>query len=753
MAKKTTKKKVVPKPTRAISRKRKTTIKKTSTALADNNRKPTGYRIKDDDIEHYLRSGKYSGLLEEYFGEETYQELADLAREAAAVSTRGGPRVLILPGIMGSKLGHKRTGWFDDTIWIDPVDIALGRLQNLALPDSRVINPLGVILFAYLRLKLRLKLAGYDVDFHPFDWRKNIELLGKELYTRIKKEPANQVHIIAHSMGGLVTRAALTHDNQKKVGRFIMLGTPNFGSFAPVQALRGVYPLLQKIAALDLKHTSKQLANLVFKTLPSLYQMLPARSRYPSVDLFNPNNWPTVGPRPHTTMLVDAGKFNNKLANADERFHLIAGVNQDTIVGIRFKDNEFTYLTSNQGDGTVPLDFARLPGTNTYFVEESHGSLANNLTVIKSTSDILANGNTDRLPQSWQAARTVAPKVLREIDIKIPEEWKNPEQLGQKDYRLIIDDIVSPTSRITNQISDTSTQAMTVGEKGYSHPIKDVVVSRRRQHAIEIRLAHGDITEADARSYVMGIYKGVEPAGAAAAIDERLDGAVKEFSTRRMFTADVGDVFVMPTGRNSLKAESVLFAGLGLFDAFENEVQQFISQNIVRTFVHTHVEDFATVLMGTSSGSSVSTALFNQLKGFLDGMKDADRDHRMRRITICENDPARYLRMKEELYRLSSTDLFDDFRVTFDEVQLPPPLVVQYKRRPGIKSDANLAYLIVNQIQSSDSSSDPNIVLRSSVLTAGSKAAILTGSKEVSKSKLKEHLKRIEMQSFTFSKL
>ena len=132
---------------------------------------------------------------------------------------------------------------------------------------------------------------------------------------------------------------------------------------------------------------------------------------------------------------------------------------------------------------------------------------------------------TDRLPRVGQAARTIAPKVLREIDIKIPEEWKDPEQLGQKDYRLIIDDIVSPTSRITNQISDTSTQAMAVGEKGYSHPIKDVVVSRRRQHAIEIRLAHGDITEADARSYVMGIYKGVEPAGAAAAIDERLDGA------------------------------------------------------------------------------------------------------------------------------------------------------------------------------------------------------------------------------------
>ena len=743
---KITKKKASPKRNTKVSRKKTTRKKKVTGRATNRDLKPTAYKIKDEELEHYLRTGKYSGLLEEYFGEENYRELADLAREAAATSTRGGPRVYILPGIMGSKLGYKRNGWFDDTIWIDPVDIAQGELVKLALPDSKIISPLGVINFAYLRLKLRLKQAGYDADFYPFDWRQSIENLGKAFYRKIKDDPANQVYIVAHSMGGLVSRAALKHDNQRKVAKLIMLGTPNFGSFVPVQAMRGVYPLLKKVAALDLKHSSEQLADLVYKTLPSLYQMLPSRKRYPDLNFFNMENWPSTGPQPKPTMLKSAASISDKLAKADERFHLIAGVNQETIVGVKFENNEYTYLANNEGDGTVPLEFARLPDTNTYYVDEAHGSLANNLTVIRSVDDILANGATDRLPQSWQPTRKMPKRLVSEDELTIPKEWRTPEQLGRKDYRHILNDLVSPTAKAS---STTIESHVANAGMGYTHSINDVMVSRRKQHSIEIRLAQGDITEADARSYVMGIYKGVEPSGASAAIDERLDGAVKEFSTRRMFTADVGEVFVMPTGRNSLKAESVLFAGLGNFDAFENEVQQFISQNIVRTFVHTHVEDFATVLMGTSSGSSINTVLFNQLKGFLDGMLDSDKEHRMRRITICENDPDRYLQIKEELVRLATTELLNNFSLTVSEVTLPPPLISQQMRHMRIKTDTALVYLIVNQIETSQAS----IILRSSLLTAGSKAAILTGTKEIKREDLKKHLKNIELQTFTFARL
>src|SRR5438093_4002585 len=80
-------------------------------------------------LEHALLSGESRGLLEDYFGPENYEELRDLSRDAATRSVRGGPRVLILPGIMGSTLGKKYLlNAVEDILWIDPPEIALGHL-------------------------------------------------------------------------------------------------------------------------------------------------------------------------------------------------------------------------------------------------------------------------------------------------------------------------------------------------------------------------------------------------------------------------------------------------------------------------------------------------------------------------------------------------------------------------------------------------------------------------------------------------
>ncbi len=68
----------------------------------------SAFKLNDQVVEKYLASGEHSGMLEDYFGEEAYRELRRLAREASSRSVRGGPRVLIIPGIMGSKIGKKR---------------------------------------------------------------------------------------------------------------------------------------------------------------------------------------------------------------------------------------------------------------------------------------------------------------------------------------------------------------------------------------------------------------------------------------------------------------------------------------------------------------------------------------------------------------------------------------------------------------------------------------------------------------------
>ena len=80
-------------------------------------------------------------------------------------------------------------------------------LQGEPLAAEPIVS-LGVVLFTYLRLKLHLRIAGFAPVFHDYDWRLGIDELGRGLAERLRAEPG-RVMIVAHSMGGLVSRAAL----------------------------------------------------------------------------------------------------------------------------------------------------------------------------------------------------------------------------------------------------------------------------------------------------------------------------------------------------------------------------------------------------------------------------------------------------------------------------------------------------------------------------------------------------------------
>jgi pimeloyl-ACP methyl ester carboxylesterase len=711
----------------------------------------SAHQLRDEVVESALLSGEHAGILRDYFGEHSYGELRELAQEAASRSVRGGPRVLIVPGIMGSKIGRERKGFLDDLIWIDPVDVAAGNLMDLGLNGGhRSLKPLGVILLAYLKLKLRLRRAGYDADFHPYDWRQGLSFLGQDLSRRLSKEKAKTVHIVAHSMGGLVTRAAVPHN--KKIGRVVMLGTPNYGSFVPVQALRAVYPIIRKLAFVDLKHSADELVSHVFNSFPGLYQMLPWQEKFSQLDLYDPKTWPRGGPRPQARLLRAAGVGQDCLCQADERFFLIAGVNQDTVVEVRKEADGFVYDYSVEGDGTVPLVLAELPGAKTYYIEESHGSLPNNWRVAEAVDDILASGQTSTLPDEWKPSRAGFSRTLRDSDLKdVVYDGPAGRALSLHEQRYLLEELVSPTSRDDGSaISGPMMSASGVTTGGYGHEFDRIVIGRSRQHRLEIRLAFGSITDVDSGAYVLGMFRDVTPAGPARSLNALLDGTVDEFISRRMFTGNVGEVSIIPTGRHPIRADVVAFAGMGPFDTFNDEVLELIAENVLRTFLKTKVEDFATVLFGGASGRASATSLEHLLKGFLRGLRDADMDYRFRGVTICENNKERYNAMKGELFRLSSTPLFDDIEVTIDEIQLPPP--VEW-RIPGLRGPGQRqpVYLIVRSEKSPDSGKE--LIFHTSLLTAGTKAAVLKSRQKVSSAILRKHLDKIEGRQFTFSKL
>jgi pimeloyl-ACP methyl ester carboxylesterase len=383
----------------------------------------------------------------EYFGPELHAELVTLARATHGRRPRGR-RVYVLPGIMGSQLGFKRGGKKpDDVLWLDPIDIQLGRLVELELDEDTRAVPLGAMNYTYLKMTLSLRKAGFDAVLLDYDWRRDVATLGKLLAQRIAADEGRQVAIVAHSMGGLVARAALTHAAGAQVSQLIMLGTPNAGSLGAVQALRGTYSVVRKVAMLDLRHDAEFLACEVFATFPGLHELLPWGPRAP-LDLFDPATWPSQGPGPKAAMLRQSADLARRLAPADARFNVVVGCNRITATGVTLRDGDFEYEYSLRGDGTVPIAFAELEGARHRYLDCGHSDLPLSDRVIAGTLDLLKTGSTRRF--------SAKPHVRRAARARVRDSELRQEYLGKVDWphmspeerRIFLDTLNEPPRRL-----------------------------------------------------------------------------------------------------------------------------------------------------------------------------------------------------------------------------------------------------------------------------------------------------------------
>jgi hypothetical protein len=561
---------------------------------------------------------------------ETEQELSRLARRAAGM--RGGPRLLILPGIMGSSIGRLRKNGGADVTWFDPVEIAQGQLVKLALPAGNRYWAVGVLKFAYERLRLVLRIAGFDAVFHPYDWRRDTLWNGRELADRLLRERRQDVVIVGHSQGGLVARAALAHKGGERISRVIQLGAPNKGTFVSIQALRGTYPLIRRVAMLDLKHSAEDLARELIVTFPGLCELLPASSLCKDFDPFDHGQWPE-GPRPEARLLDSARDAIKQLPPPDDRFRLIAGHGQDTVLGLRRSGGKLSFGRGPAGDGTVPLALAQWPGLETWYAEESHGSLPGNADVGRAVADLARAGTTTALPQVLPRRRGV-PTLWQE-DLRAPPEPKIAwGDLSEREQREFLHEFVGVT------LPSTAAAA----------PKRDAAA-----RPVELSFLEGSITQSKAAAIVLGAFANVEPAGAAQDVDRMLHGAISDLARRRAISAAAGEVFVLPVGRRGLVPQLVVFAGLGHFGRYGPDVQRLAAANVTRTLSLAGIENFAMVLWGTTSGTGPADAARAQLEGVLTALADLEPDQRIKRITIVSRDAGRIAearRVAEDLLRL-----------------------------------------------------------------------------------------------------
>jgi pimeloyl-ACP methyl ester carboxylesterase len=685
--------------------------------------KPIG-RLHDDEVEQLLATGQRRRELVALFGEAGYRELSALAGRAARVRRRGPP-VYVLPGLMGSRIGT-RGRLLDDVIWLDLIELAAGHLTRLALPRGARLAALGVMLLNSLKLKLSLQLAGFDARFHAYDWRIGVTQLADELNTRIAAEGTREVMLVGHSLGGVVARLALARD-AGRIGRVVQLGAPNFGSFAPVLALRGVYPTVRKLAALDLHHDAEDFARIIFRTLPSLHELLPDPGRTEGPDLFDAESWPDDALRPEPQQLEKAAAEREHWPEADPRCLHVVGVRQETIVSVELHGREFHYAVANEGDGTVPLALATIPGASHWYAREKHGGLPNNGRVISAVVDLLRSGTSDRLPSSVRRSRRPAKSVVTEATLRRVAPHKvRWQDLSPDARRRLLEPVISPEFH-----------------GGLSRSVLETARTERPTPArtLEIRLSNGGIEDANARALVFGVFRNVDPAGASSAVDSRLGGTLRSFARRRMFSGRLGEVSVLPVVRGALLAEFVVLAGLGEFDDFGSDAQAFAAANVVRSLASTGVEDFATVLFGAGSGVPMTAALEQQLGGYLAALEDADPDRVVRRITLCETDRRKYAAMRRGVERVVRRAQPGHLRLVVDEVDHA------HGRHAGAPTGARApaaavepAYLLITFLDHAGREFE----CRSALLTAGAKAAILGGSRRLSHRALRDELRRAE---------
>jgi pimeloyl-ACP methyl ester carboxylesterase len=275
------------------------------------------------------------------------------------------------------------------------------------------------------------------VMMHEYDWRVSLEVLAAAFAARLRADPAPAVFVVGHSMGGLIARRALQDPALGRVRRLITLGTPHRGSFGAVQAIRGTYPVVRRLAALDRQHDAEQLAIRVFSTFPSIHQLLPAAGLARSTDFFDIANWPRSGPGPDLRLLEQARAFVGALPATEPRCIAISGTHQRTVTGLRLADDDFHYDISGAGDGTVPLECAQLAGSDNYFVRCEHSELPRSATIARAVLELLRHGRTRRIAATpgLRLGRevTVSDAVLRTTwGVKI--DWPRLAAAARREY-------------------------------------------------------------------------------------------------------------------------------------------------------------------------------------------------------------------------------------------------------------------------------------------------------------------------------
>ncbi|MGA7394398.1 MAG: hypothetical protein WBW78_17215, partial [Terrimicrobiaceae bacterium] len=493
-------------------------------------------------------------LLEAYFGAARLEKLRRLALSSARRGTLRG-NVVVLHGTTGGELTVYPPNQPNQHIWLNLPRVAIGALGWLGMtPELKSkfdVRATGILKKGYSEMLLSLAADRWNTQAFWYDWRLDFADIADALRAQVDRwfGPSSAVNLVAHSMGGLVSRTyILRHpDRWSKGGHLVMLGTPNHGSFAIPQLITGALDIVRKLAILDVTHSRRQLLG-VLNTFPSSIQMLPSPLVMAEIArMYDESTWSGFGV---TQELLDFSKHGHeRLASVvdSSRMSYIAGCNRPTKCGVldwNRLDESAGYAVTLEGDGTVAHSLSFLgEGSErvaAYFVDCEHGALPNNSEVIGGTLQLLAGGPCS-LPEKPPKPRGLANAAALE-DARRVRQLREEEQLCRLRNRLRLTGRGRREVPVTNEeiraeelvvrsflATDEITQDRGAID-AFAAPLRAEAQPAQRRAKIRIRLTQAGIEKISAGqpkvdAIAVGHYLGVAPQNAELALDRAISGS------------------------------------------------------------------------------------------------------------------------------------------------------------------------------------------------------------------------------------
>ena len=655
-----------------------------------------------------LPAGKSRGTVESVPQSEPEADevLQRFAERSQLERRRGSPpkgNIVFLHGITGADLAVSESGGKPKSVWVSIPQMVFGGIRKLKLDgDAKhefnsklTVVPTGVNKQFYARAIVALR-AHWNVEPFAYDWRKDIDEASDKLADLIEARfPGQPVHLVAHSMGGLVSRNFIKRDPQLwksmrdpelvRGGRLIMLGTPNYGSYAIAQVMTGADALLARLEKFDIKDNMAELLDVTNSFLGT-YMLLPAFEKLSNAmrALYQRSTWgttPAVSQLHLDRTAAFYGSLDTPLTIDSERMVYVAGVNQTTISAVKIvSPGEFKYDFTRMGDGRVPHELGLLQGVKTYYVDEVHGDLARNEQILRELDDLLESGTStmaqtpglavrglplaDSPPASSyrSGADRAALDILEEMASRT-RAANTDKVLSEEDKQVAADALLKAAlgarTDMTLRVRQSTPDAASVGVPSGSRP------------KLTVRAEFGGIESATTPLAVVGHYRGVKPVRAIGAIDRRLNNWISFAVERGMISGQLGETFIVPTNGRGVKAKAVIIAGMGDPGKFSADSLREIMSNVAQAAAALRIPKVSSVLVGAGEGNlSVERALKRTLEGFGAGLAELTQSRPddvgvLKELSIVELDAERFLQIDQTLRGLVGSNQLREVDVRY----------------------------------------------------------------------------------------